>query len=52
MSSADLQGCGGKTTFANLILRLFDVTAGKIVIDGQDIKQVTHRYDTSRTNVI
>lgn len=41
MSSADLQGCGGKTTFANLILRLFDVTAGKIVIDGQDIKQVT-----------
>ena len=33
-------GCG-KTTFSNLILRLFDVTSGKILIDGQDIKKVT-----------
>ncbi|MBA3285989.1 MAG: ABC transporter ATP-binding protein, partial [Nitrosopumilus sp.] len=31
----------GKTTFVNLILRLFDVTSGKIVIDGQDISKVT-----------
>jgi ATP-binding cassette subfamily B protein len=31
----------GKTTFANLILRLFDVQEGKISIDGQDIKYVT-----------
>lgn len=31
----------GKTTFINLILRLYDVTAGAIVIDGQDIRQVT-----------
>ena len=31
----------GKTTFANLILRLFDVTSGRILIDGQDIKDVT-----------
>lgn len=31
----------GKTTFVNLILRLFDVTSGKIMIDGQDIRQVT-----------
>lgn len=31
----------GKTTFINLILRLYDVTAGTIVIDGQDIRQVT-----------
>lgn len=31
----------GKSTFVNLILRLFDVTAGKITIDGQDIRQVT-----------
>lgn len=31
----------GKTTFVNLILRLFDVTAGKIMIDGQDIRDVT-----------
>src|SRR5436190_4190364 len=26
----------GKSTFVNLILRLFDVTQGKILIDGQD----------------
>lgn len=32
---------GGKTTFANLILRLYDVSGGKISIDGQDISEVT-----------
>lgn len=31
----------GKSTFVNLILRLFDVTSGKIMIDGQDIRDVT-----------
>jgi ATP-binding cassette subfamily B protein len=31
----------GKTTFVNLILRLFDVTSGQILIDGQDIREVT-----------
>jgi ATP-binding cassette subfamily B protein len=31
----------GKSTFVNLILRLFDVTAGYITIDGQDIRNVT-----------
>lgn len=31
----------GKSTFVNLILRLFDVTGGKITIDGQDIRDVT-----------
>jgi ATP-binding cassette, subfamily B, bacterial len=31
----------GKTTFANLILRLFDVQSGVILIDEQDIKAVT-----------
>jgi ATP-binding cassette subfamily B protein len=31
----------GKSTFVNLILRLFDVTAGNIKIDGQDIREVT-----------
>lgn len=30
----------GKSTFVNLILRLFDVTEGKIMIDGQDIRDV------------
>lgn len=31
----------GKTTFVNLILRFFDVESGRILIDGQDISQVT-----------
>ncbi len=31
----------GKTTFVNLILRLFDVESGKILIDGQNIQSVT-----------
>ena len=31
----------GKTTFANLILRLFDVHTGQIRIDGQNISEVT-----------
>jgi len=32
---------GGKTTFINLILRLYDITSGRILIDGQDIATVT-----------
>ena len=31
----------GKSTFVNLILRLFDVESGQILIDGQDVKEVT-----------
>jgi ATP-binding cassette subfamily B protein len=31
----------GKSTFVNLILRLFDVTQGRILIDDQDIRDVT-----------
>jgi ATP-binding cassette subfamily B protein len=31
----------GKSTFVNLILRLFEVNSGRILIDGQDIKMVT-----------
>lgn len=31
----------GKTTFINLILRLFDVDSGQILIDNQDISKVT-----------
>ncbi len=34
---------GGKTTIINLILRFYDAERGKIVIDGQDIRQVTRR---------
>ena len=32
---------GGKTTLCNLIPRFYDVTDGHILIDGQDIRQVT-----------
>ncbi|MDP3268671.1 MAG: ABC transporter ATP-binding protein [Legionella sp.] len=32
---------GGKTTFIHLILRFFNVESGRILIDGQDISQVT-----------
>ena len=31
----------GKTTFINLLLRLFDIQSGKILIDSQDISNVT-----------
>jgi ATP-binding cassette subfamily B protein len=31
----------GKSTFANLILRLFDVSSGRILIDDVDIRKVT-----------
>ena len=31
----------GKSTFVNLILRIFDVTSGSIKIDGQNIRDVT-----------
>jgi ATP-binding cassette subfamily B protein len=31
---------GGKSTFVNLILRLYDVVEGRILIDGQDIREL------------
>jgi len=31
----------GKSTLVNLLLRFFDVTGGRICIDGQDIREVT-----------
>ena len=31
----------GKTTFANLVLRLFDPTRGRILLDGTDIREFT-----------
>ena len=40
---------GGKSTFVNLILRLYDVTAGQILIDGQDIRYVTQ--NSLRSNI-
>lgn len=40
---------GGKSTFVNVILRLFDVTDGSIKIDGHDIRDLTQ--DSLRRNI-
>lgn len=40
---------GGKTTLCNLIPRFYDVTGGKILIDGQDIK--TLKLKSLRTQI-
>ncbi|HXH55404.1 MAG TPA: ABC transporter ATP-binding protein [Gammaproteobacteria bacterium] len=40
---------GGKSTFVNLILRLYDVNSGRILIDNQDIRDVTQ--DSLRCNI-
>ncbi len=34
---------GGKSSFVNLIMRLYDVSDGSIAIDGHDIRQVTQK---------
>jgi ATP-binding cassette subfamily B protein len=39
----------GKSTFVNLILRLFDVESGMILIDGQNIQEVTQ--ESLRENI-
>jgi ATP-binding cassette subfamily B multidrug efflux pump len=39
----------GKSTMVNLILRFFDVDAGRILIDGQDIARVTQ--ESLRANI-
>lgn len=40
---------GGKTTLCNLIPRFYDTTTGNILVDGQDIRQVT--LQSLRTNI-
>jgi ATP-binding cassette subfamily B protein len=39
----------GKSTFVNLMLRLYDLTSGQILIDGQNIAKVTQ--DSLRENI-
>lgn len=39
----------GKTTFVRLLLRFYDITGGRILIDGKDIAGVTQ--DSLRTNI-
>ena len=36
---------GGKTTICNLIPRFYDVTDGRILVDGQDVRKVTLYLD-------
>ena len=40
---------GGKTTLSSLIPRFYDTTSGRILIDGQDIKEVT--LDSLRSQI-
>jgi ATP-binding cassette, subfamily B, bacterial len=40
---------GGKSTFVKLLLRFFDINSGKILIDDQNIAQVTQ--DSLRNNI-
>jgi ATP-binding cassette subfamily B protein len=42
----------GKTTFVNLILRYFDINAGSILIDGQNIADVTQDSLRSQISVV
>jgi ATP-binding cassette subfamily B multidrug efflux pump len=42
----------GKTTLANLILRLYDLEGGKILIDGQDIAGVTQNSLRGNVGVV
>jgi ATP-binding cassette subfamily B protein len=42
----------GKSTFVNLILRLFDPQSGKILIDGVDIRQMTQDALHSQISLI
>ncbi len=42
----------GKTTFTALILRFYEVTRGRILIDGHDLKDITRSSLTRRTGVV
>ncbi|MEM7729825.1 MAG: ABC transporter ATP-binding protein [Pseudomonadota bacterium] len=42
----------GKSTLVNLLLRFFDVDAGRIEIDGQDISQVTQTSLRARIGMV
>ncbi len=43
---------GGKTTLCNLIPRFYDVTDGKITLDGQDIKKFTLKSLRSSIGIV
>lgn len=43
---------GGKTTLCHLIPRFYDITAGSITIDGQDVRQVTLRSLREQVGIV
>ncbi|MEE9199144.1 MAG: ABC transporter ATP-binding protein [Dehalococcoidia bacterium] len=43
---------GGKSTLVSLLPRLYDVTTGRITIDGTDIRQVTRRSLTRQIGMV
>ncbi|MBR3149698.1 MAG: ABC transporter ATP-binding protein [Eubacterium sp.] len=42
----------GKTTLTNLLLRLYDVSGGEILIDGEDIRDVTLKSHRDRFSAV
>jgi len=42
----------GKTSIANLVARLYDVTDGAVLIDGIDVRQVSQRSLRSQTGLV
>ena len=42
----------GKTTLVNLLMRFYDVDAGRILLDGVDIRQVSRRSLRSRIGMV
>ncbi|WP_330672281.1 ABC transporter ATP-binding protein [Christensenella intestinihominis] len=43
---------GGKTTFCSLLPRFYDVTAGSVTIDGQDVRDVTLKSLRSAIGIV
>jgi len=43
---------GGKTTLVNLIPRFYDVTEGRITIDGHDIREVTQKSLREQISIV
>ena len=43
---------GGKTTIVNLIPRFFEATSGQILIDGQDIKNISQQSLRKNTSLV
>ncbi len=44
-------GCG-KSTIANLLLRMYDVTGGRVLIDGKDVRTLTAKTLRSHISIV